>query len=213
MAKQQNREDGFGSQQRGEETSRLETRLDAESVEQGEFGSSVMEGMHASLLTRTPPVQHVLAQERLVCCVYQEAQGSLPPGRGTAVRSPYAYQPRACRTYRDLPWPRRAEDNPQMAASIKAAERMGQEDTAAADATRKEYLAASADGSVRRMQGDPSYAAMMPHVEDNTWDVLKKKRLAEMKLAAQQKHAWRELGHGTYARLESEARFLQELAA
>ena len=95
MAKQQNREDGFGSHQRGEETSRLETRLDAESVEQGEFGSSVMEGMHASLLTRTPPVQHVLAQERLVCCVYQEAQGSLPPGRGTAVRSPYAYQPRA----------------------------------------------------------------------------------------------------------------------
>ena len=49
-----NREDGFGSRQRGEETSRLETRLDAESS-QAEFGSSVMEGMHTPLLTRTPP--------------------------------------------------------------------------------------------------------------------------------------------------------------
>ncbi len=42
---------------------------------------------------------------------------------------------------------------------------------------------------MRRLQGDPSYGAIMPHIEDNTWDVLKKKRLAEMKLAAQQKQA------------------------
>jgi len=49
-----NREDGFGSRQRGEETSRLETRLDAESS-QAEFGSSVMEGMHTPLLTCAPP--------------------------------------------------------------------------------------------------------------------------------------------------------------
>eukprot|EP00964_Phaeocystis_antarctica_P124520 scaffold88155_cov56-Phaeocystis_antarctica.AAC.1 len=36
-----NREDKFGSSQRGEETSRLETRLDAEPEGgQGEFGSS-----------------------------------------------------------------------------------------------------------------------------------------------------------------------------
>ena len=81
MAKQQNREDGFGSHQRGEETSRLETRLDAESVEQGEFGSSVMEGMHASLLTRTPPVQHVLAQASCVMCV-PRGTGQLAPGAG-----------------------------------------------------------------------------------------------------------------------------------
>ena len=39
-----------------------------------------------------------------------------------------------------------------MMGSIKAAERMGQEDTAAAEGVKKEYLAASADGSVRRMQ-------------------------------------------------------------
>ena len=96
-------------------------------------------------------------------------------------------------------------------SSIKAAERMGEEDAAAADATRKEYLAAAADGSVRRIQGDPSYGAIMPQAEDNTWDALKKKRLAEMKLAAQQRQAWRELGHGSYTRLESEARFLEEL--
>ena len=49
-----NREDGFGSRQRGEETSRLETRLDAESS-QAEFGSSVMEGMHTPLLTPVRP--------------------------------------------------------------------------------------------------------------------------------------------------------------
>ena len=96
-------------------------------------------------------------------------------------------------------------------SSIKAAERMGEEDAAAADATRKEYLAAAADGSVRRIQGDPSYGAIMPQAEDNTWDALKKKRLAEMKLAAQQRQAWRELGHGSYTRLESESRFLEEL--
>lgn len=145
-----NREDTFGNRQRGEETSRLETRLDAEPEPQGEFGSSVMEGLHA-------------------------------------------------------------EDNPQMTASIKSAQRMGEADTQAADATRKEYLAASADGSVRRLQGDPDYRAIMPHEEDNTWDVLKKKRLAELKVAAAQKQAWREMGHGAYAPLESEARFLQEL--
>ena len=61
---------------------------------------------------------------------------------------------------------------------------MGEEDAAAADATRKEYLAAAADGSVRRIQGDPSYGAIMPQAEDNTWDALKKKRLAEMKVRA-----------------------------
>ena len=55
-------------------------------------------------------------------------------------------------------------------SSIKAAERMGEEDAAAADATRKEYLAAAADGSVRRMQGDPSYGATMPQAEENTWE-------------------------------------------
>ena len=55
-------------------------------------------------------------------------------------------------------------------SSIKAAERMGEEDAAAAEATRKEYLAAAADGSVRRIQGDPSYGAIMPQAEDNTWD-------------------------------------------
>ena len=53
-----NREDGFGSRQRGEETSRLETRLDAESS-QAEFGSSVMEGMHRAAADpyAPPPVR------------------------------------------------------------------------------------------------------------------------------------------------------------
>ena len=65
---------------------------------------------------------------------------------------------------------RHAEDHTQLMSSIKAAERMGEEDAAAADATRKEYLAAAADGSVRRMQGDPSYGATMPQAEENTWE-------------------------------------------
>ena len=157
-----NREDGFGSRQRGEETSRLETRLDAESS-QGEFGSSVMEGMHARMLTHTPRLLYVRAHGLLgTSCT--RGTGQLAPGRAHSSTS------LAIRTPAPSGHARHAEDNPQLMSSIKAAERMGEEDAAAADATRKEYLAASADGSVRRIQGDPSYGAIMPQAEDNTWD-------------------------------------------
>ena len=75
-----NREDGFGSHQRGEETSRLETRLDAEPSSQGEFGSSVMEGMHTVMLTRAPSasVLYVRADPCVLHVHVPEAQGSLP---------------------------------------------------------------------------------------------------------------------------------------
>ena len=144
MSATANREDTFGSRQRGEETSRLETRLESE------FESSAMEGLHA-------------------------------------------------------------EDCPQLVKSIQAAQKMGQDDEAAAEDVRKEYLAATADGSVRRLQGDPDVKAILPEAGDNEWDRLKKKRLADMKQRAAQRQAWREKGHGVYAVLESEARFLQEL--
>ena len=88
-----NREDGFGSRRRGEETSRLETRLDAESS-QGEFGSSVMEGMHAPLLTRPPRLLYVRAHG-LLGSACTRGTGQLAPGRqlsryGTslAIRTP-----------------------------------------------------------------------------------------------------------------------------
>ena len=87
-----NREDGFGSHQRGEETSRLETRLDAEPESQGEFGSSVMEGMHTAMLTvRPPPPYCTYGQTASSVSHVPEAQGSLARGGGgTTVRSPYA---------------------------------------------------------------------------------------------------------------------------
>ena len=121
MSATANREDTFGSRQRGEETSRLETRLESE------FESSAMEGLHA-------------------------------------------------------------EDCPQLVKSIQAAQKMGQDDEAAAEDVRKEYLAATADGSVRRLQGDPDVKAILPEAGDNEWDRLKKKRLADMKQRAAQRH-------------------------
>jgi len=107
-----------------------------------------------------------------------------------------------------------AEDCPQLMGSIKAAQKVGQEDAAAADDLRsKEYLAASSDGSVRRMPGDPDVRAIAPTPGegDNYFDQLKKKRLASMRQQAAQRQAWLELGHGVYATLPSEAGFLQEL--
>ena len=86
-----NREDGFGSRQRGEETSRLETRLDAESS-QGEFGSSVMEGMHARMLTHTPRLLYVRAHGLLgTACT--RGTGQPAPGREL---SRYLARPRPC---------------------------------------------------------------------------------------------------------------------
>ena len=87
-----NREDGFGSRQRGEETSRLETRLDAESS-QAEFGSSVMEGMHTPLLTCAPPTVRTGARPVGTACTRgtgQPAPGRERPRYGTslAIRTP-----------------------------------------------------------------------------------------------------------------------------
>ena len=105
-----------------------------------------------------------------------------------------------------------AEDCPGLMKSIEAAQKVGQGDTeAAADLRSKEYLAASADGSVRRMSGDPDIRAIAPKPADNAIDKLKKNRLAAMRQQAAQRQAWRELGHGVYATLPSEAGFLQEL--
>ena len=87
-----NREDGFGSRQRGEETSRLETRLDAESS-QAEFGSSVMEGMHRA--AADPYATAYCTYGRTACWAPHapEAQGSRPrggssPGTSLAIRTP-----------------------------------------------------------------------------------------------------------------------------
>lgn len=107
-----------------------------------------------------------------------------------------------------------AEDCPQLMKSIEAAQKMGQEDAeAAADLRAKEYLAAASDGSVRRLPGEPDVRAIAPTPGegDNEFDRLKKKRLAAMRQQAAQRQAWRELGHGVYATLPSEAGFLQEL--
>ena len=68
-----NREDGFSSHQRGEETSRLETRLDAE-PSQGEFGSSVMEGMHTVMLTRAPSASVLYVR----AAMYQRHRAACP---------------------------------------------------------------------------------------------------------------------------------------
>eukprot|EP00964_Phaeocystis_antarctica_P070183 scaffold42696_cov57-Phaeocystis_antarctica.AAC.3 len=51
------------------------------------------------------------------CVLYVlEAQGGLPPGAPRTVRTPYAYQPRACRTYR-VPWYHRRSTSPSRGSS------------------------------------------------------------------------------------------------
>ena len=145
-----NREATFDHAQRGEGTSRLESRLDGEQEIQSRFESSAHEGLHA-------------------------------------------------------------EDCPQLMKSIEAAQKMGEADAEAAADVRKEYLAASADGGVRRLQGDPDIKAIMPEAEDNEFDRLKKSRLAQLKLRAAERQAWRDKGHGVYAALEDEAAFLKAL--
>ena len=128
-----NREDTFGAGRRGEDTSRLETRLE-----------SAMEGINE-------------------------------------------------------------EDNPMLAKSIKAAQ-------AAGESAKGEWLAACADGGVKKMQGEPDAAALLrPAPEDNAIDALRKRRLAQMKARAAQKQAWLALGHGVYAPLADEADFLKKI--
>ena len=128
-----NREDTFGAGRRGEDTSRLETRLE-----------SAMEGINE-------------------------------------------------------------EDNPMLAKSIKAAQ-------AADESAKGEWLAACADGGVKKMQGEPDAAALLrPAPEDNAIDALRKRRLAQMKARAAQKQAWLALGHGVYAPLADEADFLKKI--
>ena len=128
-----NREDTFGADRRGEDTSRLETRLE-----------SAMEGINE-------------------------------------------------------------EDNPMLAKSIKAAQ-------AADESAKGEWLAACADGGVKKMQGEPDAAALLrPAPEDNAIDALRKRRLAQMKARAAQKQAWLALGHGVYAPLADEADFLKKI--
>ena len=94
-----NREDGFGSHQRGEETSRLETRLDAEPSSQGEFGSSVMEGMHTVMLTRAPSasVLYVRAALRIACACTRGTGQFAPVGGLQYVRRTRSSPGRAVR--------------------------------------------------------------------------------------------------------------------
>ena len=57
-----------------------------------------------------------------------------------------------------------AEDNPQLIGMIKSAEAA---EAAAAEEVEKEWLAAQADGTVARMQGDVDVAKIVPRTGDN----------------------------------------------
>ena len=75
---------------------------------------------------------------------------------------------------------------------------------------KDEWLAAGADGSVKVKSGPVTRAKLdIPQDGDNEIDCLRKLRLAQMKGAAMQKQHWLSLGHGSYAQLENEAKFLE----
>ena len=81
------------------------------------------------------------------------------------------------------------------------------------DVDKADWLAAGADGSVKGMKGTPNAAALdkPPASQDNAIDELRKHRLAQMKAKSSQRARWLAQGHGTYAQLETEARFLEEI--
>jgi hypothetical protein len=101
-----------------------------------------------------------------------------------------------------------AEDNPELVATIKAAQE-GQERQA--EEVQKEWLAAQADGTVARMEGEVDVRKIIPNEVDNEIDALRKLRLAQMKGRAAERQAWLDRGHGKYAIVEQESSFLEEL--
>ena len=101
-----------------------------------------------------------------------------------------------------------AEDNPQLVGMIKSAEAA---EAAAAEEVEKEWLAAKADGTVARMQGEVDVAKIVPQATDNEIEALRKLRLAQMKGRAVERQSWLSRGHGTYEKLEQESSFLEAL--
>ena len=75
-----------------------------------------------------------------------------------------------------------------------------------------DWLAATQDGGVKVMKGDPCAAAIAPSAPGETdIDQLRKLRIAQMKEQSAKKQMWLDKGHGGYYQLESEAAFLQRL--
>lgn len=132
-----NGEDNYGATQRGEDTSRLEAKLESQ-----------MEGLHA-------------------------------------------------------------EDHPDLLKTIKTAQ---EGHAAQEEAAHQEWLAAQADGTVKKMEGEVDIKKIVPVGSDNDIEALRKLRLAQMKGRAQARQEWLARGHGQYVRLEQESSFLEELA-
>lgn len=75
-------------------------------------------------------------------------------------------------------------------------------------ADESEWLAATADGGVAVMPGEPNAAALAQPGETE-FDALRKLRLAHMKARAAERQAWLQKGHGAYAELTNDAHFLK----
>eukprot|EP00316_Scyphosphaera_apsteinii_P010009 CAMPEP_0119308570 /NCGR_PEP_ID=MMETSP1333-20130426/11538_1 /TAXON_ID=418940 /ORGANISM="Scyphosphaera apsteinii, Strain RCC1455" /LENGTH=249 /DNA_ID=CAMNT_0007312377 /DNA_START=20 /DNA_END=769 /DNA_ORIENTATION=- len=75
--------------------------------------------------------------------------------------------------------------------------------------TGQEWLAATADGNVKVMPGEPNAAALDRGTPGETeLDRLRRLRMAQMKQRAAERQQWLKKGHGQYAELASEAVFL-----
>ena len=101
-----------------------------------------------------------------------------------------------------------AEDHPQLVGMIKSAQ---QAEEAAAEEVQQEWLAAQADGTVKRMQGEVDVKKIVPQESENEIDALRKLRLAQMKGAAEMRKRYLDNGHGVYEQLDREAKFLEAL--
>ena len=101
-----------------------------------------------------------------------------------------------------------AEDHPELVGMIKSAQ---QGAAAQEESVKQEWLAATADAGVKRMEGEIDVRKIVPHQKDNEIDALRKLRLAQMKGKAAERQRYLGLGHGKYAKLEQESSFLEQL--
>ena len=102
-----------------------------------------------------------------------------------------------------------AEDHPELVQTIKTAQAAEEE---AQEEVNKAWLAARADGSVARMEGEITAARLVtPADSDNDIEALRKLRLAQMRSRAEQRKLWLERGHGKYEQLQQESSFLEAL--
>ena len=104
-----------------------------------------------------------------------------------------------------------AEDHPELVQTIKTAQEGAALQAEEAEAAKKEWLAAKADGGVAKHQGEVDVRKIIPASNDNEIDALRKLRLAQMKGRAQERHQWVAKGHGKYVKLEQESSFLEAL--